>query len=265
MSEAAPVEVGPKGASAVLSAARRGLLVAVDVLLPPSCLVCRTEVDQHGSLCSACWSGLHFLNPPWCRCCGHSLPDSGAADPLCGDCVVDPPLFNRARAALRYDETGRLLILRFKHRERIEAVRTFARWMKAAGAGLLETADLLVPVPLDRRRLVQRGFNQAALLARELVGGTPAAFAPHLLIKCRRTLSQQGLDARQRRANVTAESFKVRETGRARLEGARIVLVDDVLTTGATVSACCRVLSEAGAERVDVLTLARAGSPRGRS
>jgi ComF family protein len=152
-------------------------------------------------------------------------------------------------------------VLRFKHAERIEAASTFARWMAAAGNDLLAGADLLVPVPLHRWRLLRRGYNQSALLAAQLARLSGLPWSPSVLRRRRATASQQGLGAAARRANVTSTAFSVPQRRRAAVEGRRILLIDDVLTTGATLGACTRVLLAAGCARVDVLVLARVVKP----
>lgn len=149
------------------------------------------------------------------------------------------------------------MILRFKHGERTEAVPVFAKWMAEAGRELLASADLLVPVPVHRRRLFERGFNQSALLARALAARTAVPARVDLLRKVRPTASQQGLSAAARRENVTAAVFAIHPRRAAELEGVRVLLIDDVVTTGTTLSACARVLARAGAARVEALTLAR--------
>lgn len=172
-----------------------------------------------------------------------------------------PPPWDRGRAALAYDEASRGLVLRFKHAERIEGAATFARWMAAAGRELLDGAELIVPVPLHRWRLLRRGYNQSALLADHLGRLSGVPWSASILHRRRATASQQGLGAAARRANVTAAAFAVPERRRAAIAGRRVVLVDDVFTTGSTLSACARVLREAGCARVDVLVLARVVKP----
>lgn len=234
---------------------------ALDLVLPPRCLACGGPVGRQGELCAACWAPLRFLHEPWCARCGWPLPHDGFGPQSCGSCMERPPPWDRGRAALVYDEASRGMILRFKHAERIEAAATFAGWMARAGRELLLDAELIVPVPLHRWRLLRRGYNQAGLLARALARRTAVPWAPNALRRTRATASQQGLGAAARRANVTSAAFLVPPRARPRIEGRRVVLVDDVLTTGATLGACARVLRGAGAARVDVLVLARVVKP----
>jgi ComF family protein len=235
----------------------RVLYGALDLVLPPRCLGCGTGVEAPGRLCPICWRMLTFLGPPQCRLCGYPLPHALPAAPLCGACAADPPAYDRARAALRYDDGSRGLILAFKHSDRTDTAPAFGRWLARAGAELLADADLVAPVPLHRWRLLKRGYNQAAILAQALARETGAALLPDLVQRVRATASQQGLGGRARIENITAGAFRVHPWHRRRVDGASVLLVDDVLTTGATVEACARVLRRAGAAQVDVLTLAR--------
>lgn len=230
---------------------------ALDLILPPRCLGCGVEVRGVGSLCPECWAGLRFLTPPWCRTCGYPLPHAVPEAPLCPVCAAEPPAYDRARAALRYDEVSRRLVLAFKRGARFEGLRSFGRWLKAAGAELLGEVDAIVPVPMHRWRLLGRGYNQAGLLAQALARETGLPWLPDSLRRVRATASQQGLSAGARLENITAAAFAVPAGHVHKVEGARLLLIDDVLTTGATVAACTRVLRRHGAARVDVLTLAR--------
>lgn len=237
----------------------------LDLLLPPRCLACG-EVVASGDLCGPCWGGISFIGAPFCACCGRPFPfaplaqggspDSDEASPLCAACRENRPVFGRARAVMRYDEASRNLILAFKHGDRTHGARAFGRWMRRAGAEMLDDADLTLPVPLHWTRLFNRRYNQSALLAHAVraAGGPPVA--ADWLVRKRSTPPQGKLNGAARDANVKG-AFALRP-GRA-ADGLRLVLVDDVLTSGATVRECAGVLLRAGAARVDVLILARAG------
>lgn len=232
----------------------------VDVLLPRLCLACRERVDGDGGLCPSCWGQIDFIQAPVCERLGIPLPYSGDEPMVSAAALADPPIYARARAAARYNGVMRDLIHALKYRDRQEGVPLFARWLDDAGRGLLAEADLLVPVPLYRWRLWRRRFNQAALLAGAVSKrtGVPVDYA--LLRRRKRTRSQVGLTSAQRRRNV-AGAFSIETNHAEYLSGKRVVLIDDVITTGATVDACARTLKRAGAAQVDVLALARVVDP----
>jgi ComF family protein len=226
-----------------------------DFLWPPQCLACREEVSQPRSLCPDCWGSVRFLEPPLCRQCGYPF-EFDAGEALCAACLADPPAFHHARAVMAYGEVPKTLIGALKYGDRQEGAPAFARWLRRAGAELVEQSDVILPVPLHRRKLFQRRFNQAALLALGLarLSGKPVIL--DALARTRHTDSQAGLGRKGRLDNVKG-AFTVPEGQRHRLAGRRVLLVDDVFTTGATAGACARALARAGAGEISVLTLAR--------
>ena len=227
---------------------------ALDLVFPPRCASCACMVASPGALCGACFAELSFITAPCCACCG--LPfgfhlDEGA---LCGECIKDMPPFRLARAALQYDDRSRLQVLGLKFHDRTQFVPMMARLMKQAGAECFYGADALVPVPLHFRRLLRRGFNQSALLARALARDTGIRVHYRALVRRKYTPPQAGLTRAQRLDNVRGVFIA---HPRAQVRGKVLVLVDDVYTTGATVKACAKALLRAGAIEVRVLTLAR--------
>ena len=236
------------------------MLRATDIVLPPLCLACRAPIYSHGGLCAHCWSRVDFIGAPLCDRLGIPLPYAAGERMVSAAALANPPAYDRARAAAAYSDVMRELIHNLKYRDRHEGVDLFARWMARAGAELLADADVVVPVPLDRVRFWWRRFNQAALLGERLAALSGRGFDPLLLVRTRRTATQVGLTADQRRRNV-AGAFAVPAGRRAAVKGRAVVLVDDVLTTGATAEACTRALRRAGAEKVGVLTLARVVDP----
>ena len=230
----------------------------LNALLPPRCLRCGTGTDRPGALCGACWEKVRFLAPPWCERCGFPFELPLPGETVCAACLARSPRFDRARAVMAYDDGSRDLVLGFKHADRTEGAPAYAAWMARAGADLLADADLIAPIPLHWQRLLRRRYNQAALLARELgrrESGT-AVVVPDLLRRRRATPSQGYLSPAARWRNVRG-AFEVTPRHAARVAGARVLLIDDVLTTGATVETCARRLFAAGAAGVDVLILAR--------
>lgn len=240
-----------------LSGLARGMVtIVLDALLPPRCAACDEPVDRPRSLCLGCWSALTFITRPLCAVCGNPFETAPPGAPVCGDCHAMPPAWQRGRSALRYDDASRPLVLGFKHGDRLHLASLLAGWMRTTGAELLAEAEVIVPVPLHRWRLVARRYNQAAVLAHALgrVAGVPVS--DRALVRVRRTPSQGQLTKTQRARNVQG-AFRVDAARRAEIAGRRVLLVDDVLTSGATAGACTRVLLRAEASAVDLLTLAR--------
>ena len=229
---------------------------ALDVLFPPACLKCGAELEASGALCAACWPKIRFIAPPHCACCGLPFAYDVGAGALCGPCVQDPPLFDRARAVFVYDDVSRDLVLSFKHADQTQAAPGYGKWLARAGADLLADADLLIPVPLHRRRLFARRYNQAALLVHALAKEIGRTAAPDALVRVKKTQPHIDMGRTARLQNV-AGAFRVHPKWAEALDGTRVVLLDDVFTTGATVSSCARALRSAGAARIDVLTLSR--------
>jgi ComF family protein len=264
---AAPGTFGARLGAAWRGAAWLGT-ASLDALLPPHCLTCEAPVDRQGSLCGGCFRALSFITAPFCDRCGVPFPHAGAAAPglhgqagVCSRCALRPPAFAAARAALRYDAAARTLILPFKHADRTEFALLLARHMARAGGGLLAWAELIVPVPLHWRRLLARRYNQSALLAARLARIAARPIAPDLLRRIRSTPALGDRGAVERAA-VLEGAFALSRAGRRRVEGRRILLVDDVMTSGATAEACARVLLAGGAAEVAVLAAARVPDPR---
>ncbi len=228
---------------------------ALDILYPPTCLACRAATGAHGALCSRCWSAMRFIERPFCERLGTPFDQELGEGLLSPQAIADPPVFSRARAVARFEDgPARKLAHRLKYSDRAELARPIARWMARAGADILADADFLVPVPLHRLRLWKRRFNQAALLAKEVSRWTGKPCDVGALLRVKATRSQVGLSRVQRAENLQG-AFRVAEG--ASVRGRNVILVDDVLTSGATANAASRVLLRAGAKRVDVMVFAR--------
>jgi ComF family protein len=237
----------------------RGTGAAVlDLLLPPRALDEHTFTGavQSRGLTADAWTRISFIEAPVCAACGAPFEYDFGPGARCAACLARAPAFDRARAACLYDENSRDLILKLKHADRTDLAPLFARWLARAAADLIAEVDAVVPVPLHPLRLIRRRFNQAAEIARPMAGAAGLGYWPDALARVRRTQSQAGRSGSGRRRNV-AGAFQVPRRWRERVAGARILLVDDVLTTGATAEACARTLKAAGAAGVDLAVIAR--------
>ncbi|HKD29187.1 MAG TPA: ComF family protein [Xanthobacteraceae bacterium] len=235
---------------------RAALGAVLDTALPPLCASCRTPLSNPGGLCPACWSRVSFIAPPYCERLGIPFPYDPGPGILSMEAIADPPAYGRARAAVRYDDIVRDLVHRLKYGDRLDLATSMGQWMARAGRELLIDADALVAVPLHWRRLWARRFNQASALARVVASDSRVPVLTAVLRRVRATSQQVGLSRSARAMNVQG-AFTVTQGGKAAVHGKRLVLVDDVLTSGATVDACARALLRAGARNVDVLVFAR--------
>jgi ComF family protein len=243
------------GLKAFRGAWRNAARVALDIALPTLCVACREPVDGEG-VCSDCWAKLSFIAPPFCPRLGIPFVYDPGPDMLSMEAIANPPAYARARAAVRYDDVARTLVHALKYQDRTDLAPTLGRWMARAGQDLLDGADMLIPVPLHWRRAWHRRYNQSGALARIIERHSGVGVVSEVLRRIRPTEQQIGLSRPQRASNVQG-AFKVPSDRQALIAGRRVVLIDDVLTSGATVDACARALLRAKAASVDVLVFAR--------
>jgi ComF family protein len=233
----------------------------IDFLAPPKCLVCHEAVLEPASLCLSCWANLRLIDAPVCNVLGIPFAYDQGEGAISPAALADPPPWDRARAAVAYDEASRRIVHGLKYRDTMEAGLLMARLMARAGQPLIQEADVVIPVPLHRYRLWSRRFNQAAFLSQEISRRFGKAYHTDVLLRTRASRSQVGLSFDERRKNV-ARVFEVMLEGVGHIAGRRVLLVDDVLTTGATAGSCSTVLKKAGAAHVDVLTFALVLEPK---
>ena len=229
--------------------------LALDIALPTLCVSCREPVEGDG-VCAECWGKLSFIEPPYCPRLGIPFVYDPGPDMLSMEAIANPPAYTRARAAVRYDEIARTLVHALKYHDRTDLAPAMGRWMARAGRELLDGADMLIPVPLHWRRAWGRRFNQSGALARAIEGQSGVKLRGDLLQRVRATEQQVGLTRAQRASNVQG-AFQLSAEAKSIVQGRRMVLIDDVLTSGATLDACARALLRAKASQVDVLVFAR--------
>lgn len=222
---------------------------------PPVCVACMRATQDVNALCPACWGQMRWIERPYCECLGTPFALDTGERLLSPAALANPPAYSRARAAVQYEGVARQLVHRLKYHDRMDLVPAMARMMSGAGRDLLAEADLMIPVPLHAGRLRRRRFNQSAALTAALSRLSGVGWDALAMRRTRHTPTQAGLSRRKRAANLRG-AFAVPDSRRAGIAGKRVLLVDDVLTTGATAEACARALLRAGAQRVDVLVFA---------
>ncbi|WP_149141757.1 ComF family protein [Gemmobacter caeruleus] len=233
------------------------LQAAVQLVYPPQCLSCDALVTTDFGLCAKCWRDTPFVTGLVCDCCGTPLPGDDAEGAVqCDECLSIARPWSRGRAAMLYRDNARQMVMALKHGDRLDLARPVAGWMYRAAGPLLQPDTLIAPVPLHWMRLVRRRYNQSALLASGLARLADLPHCPDLLIRRRNTRSQEGRDREGRFLNVEA-AFRVNEKRSWQVQARPVLLVDDVMTSGATLGACADALLAAGAARVDVLVMCR--------
>jgi ComF family protein len=232
----------------------------LNLILPPRCFGCGTHTTEHHTLCAACWKNCTFLASPWCTLCGWPFPFETPFQTLCLSCHRLPPLFVECRSALAYQEESRRYILKLKQGDATYLAPGLSKLMVNVGQDILKETDMLIPVPLHWKRLFFRQYNQATLLSSHITRQTNIPTRTDLLKRYRSTQKQGHQSRKERYANVR-RAFTIPFDKASFLKGKRITLIDDVFTTGATLTECTRVLLNEGAKEVRILTLARVITP----
>ena len=237
--------------------AARALQTVFENVFPPQCMACNSLVAQSGGLCGQCWGDTHFISGLVCDKCGAPLPgDEGGEDEYCDDCLTIARPWNKGRAALIYKGAGRNLILGLKHGDRTEVGKSAGKWLERAATGLLHHNVIVAPVPLHWTRFFKRRYNQSALLAESLTALTGARFVPDLLVRRKKTGSLDGL-TKEKRFETLQGAISVNPRNQHDIAGKEVLVVDDVMTSGATFAACTEACFKARAKSVCVVALAR--------
>lgn len=229
----------------------------LNFIFPPTCIICDSNLFLNDGLCSDCLNELNFITKPFCNCCGYpfDLQEYEVLDSfLCGKCLAKHYKFDMARSVLCYNDISKKIILPFKHADKTAYKNFIAKLMINAGADLLKDTDIIIPVPIHFSRLLKRKYNQATLLSNIISVKTKIPVCYDILFRIKKTKSQGHLTTKQRQANVL-NAFAVKNADK--IKGKKILLIDDVFTSGATLNECAKILKKNGAGKVYVLTFAR--------
>ncbi len=229
--------------------------LVLDLIYPPRCPACHHSVSSQGNVCQSCFSKLHVISEPHCTCCGIPFALDVGEETLCAECLANPPVFDAARSVWVYNHVSSRMIKRLKLEDKPEQIARFSAQLHRIAAPLMTPDTIVVPVPMHWRNLLGRRYNASAWLAQGLAAHGGAVCDTGLLTRTKRSRHQRGLGRAARLHNIR-RAFQVPQAARARIQGKTILLVDDVITTGATAGACARALKDAGAVRVNVVTLA---------
>jgi ComF family protein len=225
-------------------------------IFPANCLICN-EIIAGGNFCVEDWNKLHFINKPACKICDSPFEFKVDQEMVCAICIQNKPQFDKALAVLNYDENSKILITNFKYFDQLDLAKYFSQIMFIKAKEILPEIDFIIPIPLHKLRLIKRKYNQAAFLAKNIANLSEKNAILDLLIRTKNNPPQAQLSQKDRRKNV-AGIFKINEKYLPKIKGKNILIVDDVITTGSTVSACAKILKKNGANKIFVLTLAKA-------
>ena len=228
----------------------------LDIVYPPRCISCSGNVHENGGICAKCWGDINFIADPQCNICGFPFDFEASTGSICSGCITHEPSFSKARAVFLYDNASRNMIKSFKYNDRIENRAAYARWMARVGIDMLSEANIIIPVPIHFGKLLLRKYNQAAVLAHELAKISSKPVFSNALIRTKYTQTQAGFLRKERFKNIKG-AFKVNPKYFDILKDKKILLIDDVITTGATAEECTNIMLKAKAARVEVLTLAK--------
>ena len=226
----------------------------LNIICPPVCPICGEAVDEPHCLCQKCYQKLHFITKPCCSVCGRPFEYQGLENMICATCMKKAPSFSMARSALEYDDFSKQLVLAFKHGDRTELTPLFVKFLMQADPEIFQNVDLIMPVPLHWTRRLKRKYNQSALLGKALGRKMGLPYSEKYLKRVRRTESQGKKKQKERQKNVKNAFLTIHSD---QIRGKTVLLVDDVMTTGATLNECAKVLKKEGVKDIKVITLYR--------
>ena len=226
-----------------------------NLLFPAQCVIC-SSYEAQTDICTKCWEKLTFITKPYCASCCYPFAYENDIDAICGHCISNKPNYEKAISILKYDNHSKALIHKFKYQDQLHILDYFTRLMLNMGKELIKQADIIAPVPMHKYKLLKRGYNQAALLAMKISSQSKIQYIPQLIIKINNSSSQTALTKHQRQKNIK-NSFQLNPKFAPLIKGKKILLIDDVITTGATLSECCKVIKNGEPNKILVLTLAK--------
>lgn len=227
----------------------------LNFLFPEKCLICEKHIEQN-KICNDCWGKCTFITKPYCSLCSHPFEYETSDNAICGACVMKKPKYDRGISIFKYDEYSKKLIHSFKYKDQLHILDYFINLIINRAKDILDNTDIIAPIPIHKHKLLKRGYNQAALLAFNVAKKTKIYYCPQLLIKDKSTPPQAGLNKSQREKNIK-NSFKLNSKFSKNIEGKKILLIDDVITTGATIKECCKILQKAKPAKIFVISLAK--------
>ncbi len=227
----------------------------LDLLFPPQCIVCNNYAEQL-NICGECWGKIAFITKPYCRICSYPFEYEEDEEAICGYCIKQKPKYDKAIAVFKYNEHSKALIHKFKYQDQLQILDFFVNLMLNMGQDVIKESHIIIPVPIHKFKLFNRGYNQAALLAMKLAANTQLEYLPEALSKKNNKTSQAGLTKEERKRNIK-NSFVLNPKYAEQIQGKNILIIDDVITTGATIFECCKELKKAQPNKIFVLSLAK--------
>ena len=225
----------------------------LNLLFPAKCIICDSYATEE-NICANCWGNLTFITKPYCYKCSNPFNFENDEKAICGYCIINEPKYDQALSILKYDDFSKKLIHKFKYNDQLHILDYLARLTLNIGQEIIKKADIIIPVAMHKQKLLKRGFNQSALLASIIAKKAKLEYIPNLLIKKENKTPQAGLERKERLKNIQ-NSFQINKD--YNIKDKKILLIDDVITTGATVNECCRMLRKDNPAKIYVLSLAK--------
>ncbi len=229
--------------------------IILELIFPKKCIICKSHrINSH--LCIDCWKKIDFISKPNCSVCSYSFEYEPLKEALCGACILSYPMYDKAIAAFKYNENSKELIHQFKYKDNLHILNFLADLLSMSGKDIIKQTDIITVVPMHKKKFLKRGYNQAALLAMKIAKKYNLKYLPELLIKKKNIIPQADLKKKERIENVK-NVFKYNYKYLNCVEGKNILLIDDVITTGATINECCKILKDKNPNKIFVLALAK--------